>query len=102
MSAPGSDWRELAFSNKARLDGLEPEVQRMRERLHAIESEIAAVAYLGRQVAEVAGELHDLGEKIERVSRRAIERPSAGGWSALAGWAAVLVALLALVVAALR
>lgn len=96
------DWRELAYSNRARLDSLEPEMQRVRERLHGLESEVTAVTYLGKRLEQLATEMHELGEKIERLSRRAVERPTSAGWSAAAGWLTVAVSIVALVIALLH
>jgi uncharacterized protein (DUF2342 family) len=74
------------------------EMHRMRERLHKAEGSLAAVTYLGERIASMGRNLEELAQAVNGLSRRAVERPSAAGWSALAGWGSLIVAITALLV----
>jgi len=82
-----------------RLDALEHEVERLRERQHNIAAEVAAVRYLGQEVAKLASHVEKLGEDVETISRRALERPTA---AVVGQYLGVIVAVIALIVAATR
>lgn len=90
---------EYAAANRARLESVEREVGLLRARQHEINSELAALRYIGEKVGELAVQVGDVAAQLNTLSRRALERPTTAGWSALAGWLAVLVALVALIVA---
>lgn len=74
---------------------LETELERVRERQHDMGAEVAAIRYLALQVRDLAADV----KLLTVTARRAIGRPTAGGWSALAGWAGVLLALVAVALA---
>lgn len=78
------------------------ELQRVRDRLHKAEGELAAVQYLGKQIETMARSIEELADNVGALSRRAIERPTAAGWSAVAGWGSLLVALAALALVVFR
>jgi septal ring factor EnvC (AmiA/AmiB activator) len=89
-------------SNRERIGALEAELKRVRDRLHAVESEIAAFRFIGEKIGELGDQIKELATQVQTLSRRALERPTAGGVSAAAAWVSVLVAVGALATAALR
>jgi hypothetical protein len=93
---------EIATSNKVRIDTAEREINRLRESVHDLRSEFAALRYLGNQVKEVSGAMHELSGKLDLISRRALERPTARGWSAFAAVISAGVAIVALILALRR
>jgi predicted RNase H-like nuclease (RuvC/YqgF family) len=91
---------ESNFGRRA-TDSLEmiwAEVVRVRDRQHTLESEIAAMRYLAREVRDLARELHESSQAVERLSRRALERPTASAWSAIISFGALTLAVVAFIV----
>jgi len=97
-----SDWREIAAANRARIVHLEHELGRVRERLHELTAEVAAVRFLGERVAELGDDVKELASQVGQVARRALERPSPVALGVLAQYLALAVAVVALAVAASR
>ena len=97
--AEGDNVREQIGNNAARLDSVEHELGRVRDRQHEMMSELAALRYLGNKVGDMAEALHELSGKLEVISRRALERPSARSWQAFAATVSAGLALVALIVA---
>lgn len=93
-------WQDVATENRVRIEGLEREAERQRLRTHELASQLSTVSLLGERVANLTAELHELGERFERLAKRALERPTPSAWSAGAGWLAVLVAVIALALSA--
>lgn len=95
-------WQEVAASNRERINFVERETERMRERLHAIESESAATHWLGEQIREQGEQVKRLAEQVEGLSRRFVERPSQGALSVFGQYIALVVAVVAFIFAATR
>jgi hypothetical protein len=93
---------EVATSNRVRLDAAEREIDRLRESVHELRSEFAALRYLGTQVREVSAAMHELSGKLEVISRRALEKPTSRTFAAFAAMGSFLVALVALFLALRR
>jgi hypothetical protein len=93
---------EVATSNRVRIEAAEREVDRLRTSVHDLRAEFAALRYVGNQVGEVTKGLHELSGKLELISRRALERPTARGWSAFASVISAAVAIVALILALRR
>lgn len=87
---------------QARLAYLERELERTRDRLHSLEKTAAAVRYMGEQVGDLTHALDRHSQRLDTIARRALERPTAAGLNAAAGWVAVAVALAALLLAGMR
>jgi hypothetical protein len=101
---PGAEhelW-EYAASNRARVETIEAELTRLRDRQHDLSAEVAAMRYLGEAVGRLATQVGEVAKQVQAVSRRAVEKPSPSVMSAYASWAAVAVAVVALVIAATR
>lgn len=92
--------RNLAAANRERIIALEHELTRVRDRQHELAEQVAVIAYLGRQVHELAEDVKALTLSMTTVARQAVHRPSPAGWSAVAAWISIGVAILALAVAA--
>ena len=92
MAAVGED------GLRVRVEIMEAELQRVRDRLHELEASLAAVRYFGEKVSELSQELHGLATKVEGFTRQAIRRPTPTGVNAVGQWAAVIIALIALLV----
>lgn len=92
-------WPVVAAENRARIEALEKEAERQRERLHELAATVGTIAVLALQIKTLAEEVTALGERFERVARRTLSRPSAGGFSAAASWVAVAVAVLSIILA---
>ena len=90
-------WQDVATENRVRIVSLEDEVKRLRERQHELASSVAAIRYMAEQVRELGEDVKELTGQVSTLGRRAMDRPSA---SVLGQWAAVIVAVIALVVAA--
>ena len=95
-------WQEVAASNRERINALEHELDRTRDSVHRLSTETAAISYLAKEVGKLEGAVEDLGGQLERIAKRALERPTATGLSVLAQYLAIIVALVALAVAATR
>jgi hypothetical protein len=95
-------WQEVAAGNRERIRALEHEQDRMRDSIHKLSTETAAILYLTKEVGKLEGAVEDLATEIGRVAKRALERPTSTGLSVFAQYLAVIVALVALVVAATR
>jgi methyl-accepting chemotaxis protein len=93
------EWREFAYTNRARIDSLESELNRVRERQHEMAAEVSAIRFLAQQVKDLAHHVEKLGEDVETISRRALERPTA---AVVGQYLSVLIAVIALIVAATR
>jgi len=93
------EWQEFAYTNRARIDILEAEMNRVRERQHEMSAEVSAIRFLGQQVKDLAVHVEKLGEDVETISRRALERPTA---AVVGQYISVLIAVIALIVAATR
>src|SRR5207302_757150 len=91
---------EYAASNRARLDSIEAEMARLRDRQHELSSEVAAMRHLGNQVGKLADQVAVVAANVSELSRRVVERPTAPTMQAWAGWFALLIALAALVITA--
>jgi uncharacterized protein YoxC len=96
------DWREVGAANRERIRALEHEVTRLRDRQHTLANEVMAIRYLAEQVRELSEDVKDLTQNVATIARRAVERPTPAGWSATAGWAAVIVSVVALVLVTTR
>jgi uncharacterized protein YoxC len=96
------DWREVGAANRERIRALENEVERLRDRQHELSAQVATIRYLAEQVRELGEDVKELTKQVATASRRALERPTPAGWSATAGWAAVIVSVVALVLVATR
>jgi len=81
---------------------LEHEQERMRDTIHKLSKETAAIVYLAKEVGKLDAAVESLAEHLERIAKRALERPTSTGLSVFAQYLAVIVALVALVVAATR
>jgi hypothetical protein len=92
----------VAASNRERIRALENELVRLRDRQHELAAEVAAIRYLGEQVRELGEDVKALTGQVTTVARRAVERPTPAGWSATAGWAAVIVSVVSLVLVITR
>jgi hypothetical protein len=79
------------------LERIWDEVLRLRDRQHSLESDVAAMRYVAEQVHELAREVREASERYQQLSRRALERPTAAGYSALIAFAAFVVALAAFI-----
>lgn len=95
-------WQEVAASNRERIRSLEHEMERARARLHELQTELAAVRFLGERIADLGQEVKHLSEELTRVARRAIERPSQGAVSVLGQYLALALAIAAFIFAATR
>lgn len=94
----GSDrtWQAVAAANRERIRALEREMLRTRENVHSLRSEVGALRYLGDRLGEQSEALRGLADRVERLSRQALHRPTQTGLSVLAQYLALIVALLAL------
>lgn len=91
---------ELLAANGARIEHLEGEMERARDALHQLRSEVQAIRYLAERVGELATDVRELTGRIETVAHHALGRPSTGALGVFAQYLAVIVAVTALVVAA--
>lgn len=89
----------LVTSNRARIEGVERELDRVRDSLHSVRSEVQAVRYLAERVGELAGDVRKLAEEVQRVARHTVARPSVGAVGVLGQYLALVVAALALILA---
>lgn len=94
--------RNLAAANRERIIALEHELTRVRNRQHEMAEQLAVIHYLGEQVRELADDVKDLTRSMTTVARQAVHRPSPAGWSAVAAWISIAVAIVALIVAGWR
>jgi hypothetical protein len=101
-------WREVASSNRERINNLENEVKLLRQRQHDMATDLAVVRYLGDKVAELGQDVKELTEelhvsvrnvssKVQEVAETAMARPAFGPVSS---WVAVVIAIVAVIVAA--
>lgn len=81
---------------------MEHEQDRMRDTVHKLSTETAAILYLTKEVAKLEAAVEDLADQLGRVARRALEKPTATGLSIVAQYLSFIVALIALTVAATR
>lgn len=97
---PGTDRElyEFAAVNRTRIDAIEAELSRMRTRMHELESTASVIRWYGQKVDDVATGLTDLTNKLDVLSRRAVERPSASAWGVVVQLVVALVAIIALIV----
>lgn len=96
--ADGADDAKFGRRATDSLDMVYAELLRVRDRQHQLESEVAGMRYLGREVRDLARELHDSAQSVERLSRRALERPTASAWSAIISAGAFVLAVVAFIV----
>jgi len=92
---------ERQFGRRAtdNLERIWDEVIRVRDRQHALENELAALRYLGEQVRDLAHEVKVASEHYQQLSRRALERPTAAGYSAIIAGCSFLLAIVAFIIA---
>jgi predicted nucleic acid-binding Zn-ribbon protein len=95
-------WQEVAAGNRERIRALEHEQDRMRDSIHKLSAETAAILYLTKEVGKLENAVEDLADKLERIARRALEKPTATGLSIAAQYLSFFVALIALGIAATR
>lgn len=90
---------ELVGSNTARIEGLEDELSRTRGTVHEVRAEAAAVRFLAQNVAELAGDVRNLAQRVEKIAHHAVGRPSTASLGVLGQYVALVVAIIALVFA---
>jgi uncharacterized protein YoxC len=95
-------WQEVAASNRERIVALENELARLRTRQHELSEQVAIIRYLADQVRELGEDVKALTTQVTALARRAIERPTPAGFSAIASWLALGVAILTLVLVTAR
>lgn len=83
-----------------RADALEAEMLRTRDRLHELAGAVATIHYLRDGLENMGKGLTELADEVRGLSRTTARRPTASAYSALAGWASVIIAVVALIVAA--
>jgi hypothetical protein len=88
-----NDWREIAASNRERINSLERETTRLRDRQHELAENVAIIRYLADTVRDLGEDVKELTVQVTTLARRVVEKPSAGGVSAAASWVAVLISL---------
>lgn len=93
-------WQEFAAANRERITALEHELGRVRDSLHDLRTEAAAIKYLAEQTAELAGDVRRLARRVEQIARVAVRRPSPTILSLTAQYIALAVSLAAVVIAA--
>jgi HAMP domain-containing protein len=93
---------EYAATNRARIEALSQEVDRMRARLHDQSAELAAMRLLIEPLRELPRAVDELRQVLDRLGRRAVARPLAATVSAGAAWVAVLIAFVTLALTVLR
>jgi chromosome segregation ATPase len=84
--------------NRARIEGLERELTRTRDRLHRLEGSIQGLSISLVALRELPQAVDELRGALERLSRRAIERPQVPTLQMVAAWLSLIVAVTALVV----
>lgn len=94
-----ADWPVVAAENRARIEGLEKEQERQRQRTHELAETVGTIALFGLQIKQLAEEVKGLGESVDRVTRRSLARPGSAGFSAAAAWVAVIVAVVSIILA---
>ena len=67
--------------------------------MHAIKTETQSVRFLTEQIANLAGDVKRLAEKVEQNSRQAVPRPSQSGLALLGQYVGLAVAVVALIIA---
>jgi len=55
------EWQEFAYTNRARIDSLDAEMTRVRERQHEMAAEVSAIRFLAQQIKELALHVEKLG-----------------------------------------
>ncbi len=93
---------EYAVANRERIKAVEHELERVREAVHGLRGETAAIRYLADRVGDMASDVHTLTEKVETLARRAVSRPQASTLSVFAQYFSLAVAVIALAIAATR
>jgi hypothetical protein len=81
---------------------LEHEQDRMRDAIHRLSAETAAITYLAKEVGKLDAAVEHLSDHLERLAKRALDKPTATGLGVVAQYLGIIVALVALVVAATR
>lgn len=97
--------RELyayAAENRTRIQAHGDELERLRDQVRSLESIVAVLATLADEVKQLVQHVAELTADVSKLTRRVVPRPSANAWNALSGWAAFIVAVVAVIVAATR
>jgi hypothetical protein len=92
-------WDTIA-ANRTRIETIEAEVGRLRERAHKLEGEASAVRYFGERMTTMSNELHELTRKLETLARQAMARPTSRQVSTIIAALSFLLALAAFLYAA--
>jgi uncharacterized protein YigA (DUF484 family) len=90
---------EYAARNRADIDTALREIDRLRERTHDLASSVAGFRHLANAVDHMADELHGVTQRLDTISRRAVEKPTVPTVAVLLQLATVAVAVIALIVA---
>lgn len=93
-------WPAWAAANRERIETSERELVRLRDRIHKIEADTAAIRFLTEKVSELAMETREIAEQVTKMSRHFVNRPTSGALNALANFGALAVSIVALVVVA--
>jgi ferric-dicitrate binding protein FerR (iron transport regulator) len=102
VPADDDDLQRFAASNRAKIENLEREMDRVRDRLHEHGDQLAAMMLLLSPLRQLPKVVDDLRMALDRLSRRAVERPGAAGLGATAAWVSVVIAFAALLVVIFR
>lgn len=87
-------WDDVA-ANRTRIEGLEVEVRRLRDGMHQVRAETAAVRYFGEKIVDLGTELHGLAGKLDTLTRHAMAKPSSRQISTVASLISTIIAVLA-------
>lgn len=88
--------------NRARIETTTGELNRVRDSVHGMRSEVQAVRYLAEQVADLAGQLGRVADRVDAVATHALNRPTPAALGVFAQYGALVVAIIALVLAVQR
>jgi hypothetical protein len=102
VPADDDDLQRFAASNRARIENLEREQDRIRDHLHTLDASLNGLALTLVPLRELPSAVRELQQSLDRLSRRSVERPGAAGLGATAAWVSVLIAFAALLIVTLR
>jgi chromosome segregation ATPase len=93
------DLDRFAVENRVRIENVEAELSRSRDRLHQMESEYHGVNLTLQTLRDLPAAVRELSAQLQTLSTRAVERPRAATVTAWAAWLSALVSTVAIILA---